>query len=86
MRKLISILFAVAAITTASCTKSSCDDCTQRKREFCIALREYGCNSAALTQYIDEMARYCGQSQTDQYISEATLQCTQGTIVCPECQ
>lgn len=85
MRYFLIIVSLLAVFIISACEKSGCDDCTYSKQEFCNAMKEYNCNSAALTMYIDEMVRSCGQSEASAYISEATQNCGQGTLVCGTC-
>lgn len=83
-------LFIAAAVCSvvfiSACNKSGCDDCTAQKKEFCRVLKENGCNSAAMTYYIEQLNTGCGKAEADSYISASTKECSNGTLVCPECE
>jgi hypothetical protein len=87
MKSIVKILFMILAITLfAACTKSGCDDCLYQKQEFCKAIAEVNCNSAYLTNNIEQLTRACGSSDATSFISTTTQNCTQGTLTCPQCE
>lgn len=84
----VAAIYAIAillCIILLSCNKSGCDDCTAQKQEFCRILKENNCNSAAMTNYIDQLTTGCGKDEADAFIRKSTGECTSGTLICPDC-
>jgi len=81
---IISMFICISVFT--GCNKSSCDDCLTQKQEFCNALSQAGCNSALLTDNLDQLTRACGSSEAQSFISTTTKDCAKGTLTCPQCE
>ena len=81
---ILSMILIIVFFT--ACTKSGCDDCIYQKQEFCKAIAEVNCNSAYLTNNIEQLTRACGSSDATSFISITTQNCTQGTLTCPQCE
>ncbi len=87
MRILIGLIsLSLILFVFSGCTKSGCDDCIYQKQEFCKAIAEVNCNSAYLTNNIEQLTRACGSNDATSFISTTTQNCTQGTLTCPQCE
>jgi hypothetical protein len=84
--RLIVIVLIVCAFVFTGCAKSGCDDCVYQKQEFCKALSEVNCNSAYLTNNMDQLRKACGKDEANSFISTTTQNCMQGTLTCPQCE
>lgn len=82
----ILIFLMITGCFFSSCTESGCDDCTFQKQEFCRNLMEVNCNSAFLTNNIDQLNKACGKDEAESFISTTTHDCAQGTLSCPLCE
>jgi hypothetical protein len=68
------------------CTKAGCDDCLYQKQEFCNTMAQVNCNSAYLTDNIDQLTRSCGKDDANSFISATTKSCTHDSLTCPKCE
>jgi hypothetical protein len=76
----------IAFSVVTGCTEAGCDDCVYQKQEFCKAMSQVNCNSAYLTNNIEQLTRACGNADASSFISTTTQNCTQGTLTCPQCE